>query len=475
MNAARPIPLLGALAALIFSVGCAAATPTNETGPHGVVLFIGDGMGVSTVTAARILAGQQAGASGEEHSLSFEAFPNVALIKTYTTDFQVPDSAGTMTAIVTGEKTRSGVLSVAASVPRGDCEAALDAPLVTLLERAEQAGFATGLVSTATITHATPAANYAHVPDRNWEDDSQMPAAALDAGCRDIARQLVEFPHGDGVDVILGGGRSHFLPKTEVDPEYPDKQGNRADGQNLAERWLEGAEQRTYVWNDEQFRALQTGEQEGQVLGLFEPSHMQFEADRAADGAGEPELKEMTRFAVQALTRDTSRPFLLVVEAGRIDHGHHFNNAHRALTDTLALHRAVAVADELLPEDRALLLVTADHSHVFTIAGYPRRGNPILGLAEAMPGQPLLDTEGRPYTTLGYGNGPSYRSDLPDLSEVDTAARDYQQAATVPLRAETHAGEDVAAYARGPGADRVRGVMEQNALYDALRFALFGE
>ena len=130
-----------------------------------MILFLGDGMGVSTVTAARIFAGQQQGGSGEEYVLPFETFPNVALVKTYNTDSQVADSAGTMSAIMTGEKTRIGVIGVAASVPQNDCASALQNALPTLLEDAEDEGLATGIISTARITHATPAATYAHSPE----------------------------------------------------------------------------------------------------------------------------------------------------------------------------------------------------------------------------------------------------------------------------------------------------------------------
>ena len=130
-----------------------------------VIFFLGDGMGISTVTAARIYAGQAAGATGEEYSLAFEEFPHLALIKTYNTDAQVPDSAGTITALVAGEKTRIGVLGINNTVARDDCAAALQNTLPTLAEMAEQAGMATGVVSTARITHATPAGAYAHTPE----------------------------------------------------------------------------------------------------------------------------------------------------------------------------------------------------------------------------------------------------------------------------------------------------------------------
>ena len=466
-----------AIIALAFAVGglagCAEPRPTDEpsesSSPGGVILFMGDGMGVSTVTAARIFAGQLAGGSGEEHSLSFEGFPHVALIKTYNVDAQVPDSAGTMTAIVTGRKTRAGVLSVSAEVERGDCGAGLAQPLTTLLEQAEEAGFATGIVSTTTITHATPAATYAHAADRNWEDDSRLSEAATAAGCRDIARQLVEFDRGDGIEVALGGGRGHFLPAGEPDPEYPEQTGFRKDGRNLVAEWLAG-DGRAYVWNLDQLLAADVASAR-QVLGLFQPSHMQFEADRAQDA--EPSLADMTEFALQRLMGQ-GPGYLLMVEGGRIDHAHHFGNAYRALHDTLALDAAVARAAAMTDSANTLILVTADHSHTLTISGYPRRGNPILGKVEVAPGRIMPDERGRPYTTLGYANGPGWQATLPDLADVDTQAADYRQIAAVPLGIETHGGEDVAAYAQGPGAAGVAGVMEQNRLYDVLFEGLFG-
>ena len=109
-----------------YGVDPAAGTaPVASRGKaKNVILFVGDGMGISTITAARILAGQQQGLDGEEYSLSFEKFPDTALVKTYNTDAQVPDSAGTATALNSGSKTRMGVLNVAPEPARGDCAAA---------------------------------------------------------------------------------------------------------------------------------------------------------------------------------------------------------------------------------------------------------------------------------------------------------------------------------------------------------------
>jgi alkaline phosphatase len=437
-----------------------------------VILFLGDGMGISTVTAARIYVGQKMGKSGEEHELSFDKFSNVALAKTYNTDAQVPDSAGTITAILAGQKTRMGVLGVGPEVPHNDCAMALKYEIPSLLELAEVQGKKTGIVSTARITHATPAGAYSHVPNRNWEDDSKLTNEARSNGCEDIAQQLINFEFGDGPDVILGGGRAHFLPQTQTDPEYAAKKGLRLDDQNLIETWIKGRPNREFVWNSAQFSALDPT-RKGQLLGLFEPSHMQFEADRASDGKGEPSLQAMTRMAIAKLSQSDEGYFLLV-EAGRIDHGHHFGNAYRALEDTHALDIAVAAAVELSDPQETLIVVTADHSHTLTISGYPKRGNPILGKVAPPDNRFLAGQETPAYTTLSYANGPGYFAEYPDLTDVDTTNKDYQQIASVPLPVETHAGEDVAIFAEGLGADNIRGVMEQNRIFHAMHKALFG-
>ena len=457
------------LVATLLGLAFAGGAVAEEGEPRNVVLFVGDGMGVSTVTAARILDGQNQGLAGEEHLLSFEHFPNVALIKTYNTDAQVSDSAGTMTALVTGHRTRAGVLSIGPEAPRGDCEAGLEHELTTLLEEAEERGYRTGLVSTARITHATPAAAYAHSADRGWELPGTLPEAAQ-GKCVDIARQLIEFPYGDGVDLVLGGGRAMFLPTTAPDPEEPETTGRRRDGRNLVEEWLAVADGRRFVHGRAGFDALGEMPEGGQLLGLFEASHMEFEADRAEDTGGEPSLAEMTRYAISMLEGDPG--YFLVVEGGRIDHAHHAGNAYRALVDAIAFADAVGVAAAATDAGNTLILVTADHSHTLTISGYPARGNPILGYAAAADGEPQKDMEGVPYTTLGYANGPGARRPETELPPTDP---NYRQRATHPMLAETHSGEDVPAYARGPGAEGVRGVMDQHELHAVMRDALFGD
>ncbi|MDO6611544.1 alkaline phosphatase [Shewanella sp. 1_MG-2023] len=484
------------------SVAAVNASALNELrgSAKNVILFVGDGMGISTVTAARILEGQMQGKNGEEHNLSFDTFPFAGLAKTYNVDAQTPDSAGTMTAMMSGVKTDAGILGVDENVERGDCSTVAGTELITALELAEIAGKSTGVISTARITHATPAATYAKSADRNWEDISDMPEEAVTAGCKDIADQLVNFEANlearingidvDGIDVVMGGGRRHFLPK---DAAYNSAdavssvEGDRTDGRDLTAEWQATYTDGVYVMDQAGFDAIDAANTT-RVMGLFNESHMQYEADRANDVAGEPSVAEMTAKAIDILDNN-DEGFFLTVESGRIDHGHHAGSAYNALTDTLAFSNAIAKAVEMTDMSDTLIIVTADHGHVFTIAGYPKRGNPILGTVVGIGSEePSTASDGMPYTTLGYTNGRGFKNlgtetdadagygeDITagrfDLTDVDTASSGFHQESLVPTSSETHAGEDVGIYAYGPGAMLVNGTNEQSVIYHIMDFA----
>jgi alkaline phosphatase len=434
---------------------------------RNLILFVGDGMGVSTVTAARILAGQRRGDNGEEHLLSFERLPYTALSKTYSVNAQVADSAPTMTAMMTGSKTAADMVAVGPGAIARDCESAQDHSLLTLLQLAEIAGMASGVVTTTRVSHATPAATYAHVAYRRWESDAELDVAAREAGCHDVARQLIEFAFGDGPEVVMGGGRSRFTPDTMADPEYPDRRGMRRDGRDLTAEWRARGEAVEYVWNRAQFDAIDPTRTR-QLLALFEPEHMRYAHDRAQDVAGEPSLAEMVDKALDLLQQH-SHGYVLVIEGGLIDRAHHDGIAARALDETIEMADAVQRAIDRTDPADTLLIVTADHSHPLTISGYARRGNPITGLAQR-PGRGTVETDrdGAPFTTLNYADGPGRRAQPPVLSDVAVAAPDYRQQSAIPLDSVTHGGEDVPVYARGPGAHAVRGVIEQNAIYHLL-------
>jgi alkaline phosphatase len=480
-----------------FRAGAAAAHANLPQRAHAknVIVFLGDGMSIPTIAAARILDGQRKGGSGEENRLAFENFPATALSRTYETDSQTPDSAGTMTAIMSGMKTRAGVIGVDQRVTRGDCASTRGSEAVSTLELAAAAGLATGIVTTARITHATPAATYGHLPERNWEVDAKLPEKAREAGCADFARQLVEFDIGAGIDVAFGGGRTGFMPGDRQDPEYAGVTGKRLDGRDLIAEWL-AQSKASYVWNTQQLNALDLAHAH-HVLGLFDVEHMKYENERSRDPGGEPSLSEMTRAALTVLQQNPHGYFLMV-EGGRIDHAHHAGNAFRALNETIEFAHAVDVANTMTSADDTLILVTADHSHTLAFVGYPARGNPILGKVHGVSDdgtpskEPSRDATGLTYATLAYANGPGYSGaseqqpegakryphratgymratrGRPDLEHVDTQAEDHEQEATMPLGAETHGGDDVAVFARGPGSAAVHGSMEENTLFHVI-------
>ena len=468
-----------------------AALETEEVLTKGsaknVILFVGDGMGVSTVTAARIFAGQKEGATGEEYQLSFDKFPVAGFAKTYNINQQTPDSAGTMTAMVSGVKTKAGVIGYPDSALRANCNSAKGNELVTAVELAEMAGMSTGVVSTARITHATPAATYAKSPERNWESDDSLTDEAKNNGCKDIATQLVEFSSGDGIDVVMGGGRRHFIPNTVTDEE--GKAGKRTDGVNLIDSWKAKYAVGNYVYDQAGFDAL-GADSATKVLGLFNSSHMEYEADRANDVAGEPSLSEMTSKSIDILSKN-DKGFFLTVESGRIDHGHHAGNAYRALEDAVEFAEAVQAAVDKVDLNETLIIVTADHSHVFTLAGYPTRGNPILGVVKGnddaghAEDEAVMAADDMPYTTVGYANGLGFAdygegnggdqrygdagaAGRHDLDGIDTESSGFHQEALIPLGSETHSGEDVGIYAVGPGAQLLRGTHEQSNIFHAM-------
>lgn len=442
---------------------------------RNIIIFVGDGMGMSTVTAARILEGQLRGVDGESNNLAMDAFPFSSFSRTYSHNGQVSDSAPTATAMVTGVKTSQGVIGLNGSVAYQDCAAQAGNEVTTIFEMAEEAGRATGVISTARITHATPAAAYAHTADRNWESSAPE-------GCTDIASQLVGWQAGDGFEVVLGGGRNYFMPNTMADPEDQGRTGNRQDGRDLTAEWTAQDNNSVFVWNLDQFNAIDMATSP-RILGLFEGSHMEYDANRANDTGGEPSLAEMTAAAITRLSQDEDG-FVLMVEGGRIDHAHHEGNAFLALQDTIAFDQAIATALEMTGHDDTLIIVTADHGHTLTINGYPDRGNPILGLVRE-GGELVLAADGLPYTTLQYANGPGAlfpalaqgattleaAGTRPDLTNVDTTAADFHQPALVPLSSESHTGEDVPIFAWGPWAHLFGGAVEQNFIYSVMSYA----
>lgn len=444
----------------------------NTNKAKNAILFIGDGMSLSTITAARILYGQMLNQSGEEQQLSFERLNNIALIKTYNVDQQIPDSAATATAILSGIKTNFYTLGVNANVKLNetDCKKIHDNKVATIIKQAIDAGKSTGIVTNTRITHATPAAAYAHVSNRRWECDNNMPNN-IDSSCKDITRQLIEDDPGQKINVIMGGGRRCFFGSNTLDFGPNKTQGLRKDGKNLINQWIDKrkANNHNYAFVNMtgDLKSLDTDNID-YLLGLFSYSHMNFEELRPESRDGEPSLKEMTEIAIKILSKNP-KGYVLIVESGRIDHAHHENVASVALRETIMLSWAVQSALSMINQRDTLVGVTSDHAHALTINGLAPRGNPILGLSRFPENSTKI-----PYTTLIYGNGPGHhqprRDPLNGPNSPDTPY--YIQYAAIHQEEAFHDGSDVAIFASGPFAHLFQGVQEQSYIAHVFSYAL---
>ncbi|XP_051767191.1 intestinal-type alkaline phosphatase [Ctenopharyngodon idella] len=334
MATAQTLLIIGIFVLVGFD-GCFSASPEEEQNPNfwyvkgkealraslsmtfnmhrakNLILFLGDGMGISTVTAARILKGQMEGKTGEESALAMDSFPHLALSKTYNVDQQMPDSAATATAYLCGVKANYGTLGLSAAARRYNCSTAKGNEVKSILHKAKMAGKSVGIVSTTRVQHASPAASYSHTPERGWYSDKELTSEAIAGGCKDIAYQLV---HNTDINVILGGGRQYMFPKETVDPEYPTVTGSREDKTDLVQEWLKNRENSKYVWNRKDFDDVNEG-QTDYLMGLFEPSDTRYELER--DPSMDPSLTEMVEKAIKIL-RKNSKGFYLFVEDKRI-------------------------------------------------------------------------------------------------------------------------------------------------------------
>jgi len=288
--------------------------PAGATRVRNVILCIGDGMGLSQVTLARMRA---IGAEGKIH---MQRLPVHGLISTHSANRLVTDSAAAGTALACGIKTNNGMIGMTPD----------ETPYCSILEAAQTRGMATGLVVTCTMSHATPAVFGAHVKSRKMQPE--------------IAEQLI----GNRINVLFGGGRKYFLPKSHSDS------GRKDDRDLLAKAEDAGY---TVIGTANQLRRVRGP----LVLGLFQ-------LDGLTTLSPEPMLAEMTKKAIDILdqtatdSRKYGRGFFLMVEGSQIDWACHANNAEACVRQTLLFDEAVrAAVDFAIADGRTLVVVTADH------------------------------------------------------------------------------------------------------------------
>jgi alkaline phosphatase len=418
----------------------------NDRKPKNVIMFLGDGMGDSEITAARYY---YAGAGGH---LRMDAFPFTGeqttwSVKpgpgpTYLPDY-VPDSAATGTAWSTGHKTIDERISqgpsTAVNVP-GDNTA-----FKTVLELAQKRGMATGNVSTAEITDATPAVLASHISQRGCQGPNdtrttcpQETKAA--GGLGSIAEQEVDHR----IDVILGGGKARY--------------DQALDGSaTTVTQYAQAQKGYRFVGNAADLAAVT--DLQKPVLGLFAPGNMSLEWNgpdaqvQQADGgygapvtcetgkrpATEPALADMTTKAISLLSHKRGNGFFLQVEGASIDKRDHAANPCQQIGETIAFDKAIGAAlDWQRSHPDTLILVTADHGHTSQIVAEDSNGTSgPTGYAED-----LLTKDGQKLR-ISYGTA---------------GGLTRPAAATI---SQQHTGTEVRIGATGPQAARVNGVIDE--------------
>lgn len=314
----------GAIYTVLPQKGVGGTPPGFSTsGGEGLIFVVGDGMPLGVIKGMHQIRTR---IHGEKETIFFskmkEVHSVVGYMSTESLSSIVTDSAPASVAWSTGSKTINRVL---ASLPDGR-------PLKTIMELLKENGYGSGLVTTTRVTHATPAAWVSHQLRRDNEE-----AIALD---------YLKFKP----DVLLGGGSRFFEPS------------GRKDGKDLFKAFSDGgyevARGRGNLLSSETLSSSKP------LLGVFSPSHINYYLDRLNQpelGRREPSLPEMTRIALQRLSRNP-KGFILQVEAGRIDHASHSNDAWAAILDTYELDLTLAVIDEFLTiNPKTLVIVTSDH------------------------------------------------------------------------------------------------------------------
>jgi len=450
------------------------------TGPRrakNVILFIGDGMTIANRTAARILA--RGIREGKYYGqLSFDDMPHMALIGTSGVDSIVTDSANSMSAYTTGHKSSVNALGVYAARNASNFEHPKVETIAELIKR--RTAMAVGVVSDAEVQDATPAGVVAHTRRR--------------ADKAEITEQFFM----SRVDVLMGGGLAYFLPQS-----VPGSK--RKDGNDFIELFRRDGY--AYVASDGEMKEAAAKPGTRKLLGLFHPENMDGALDRhvlrqgtVAKFPAQPDLADMTRAALQVLTRN-KEGFFLMVEAALIDKFNHPLDWERAVYDTIMLSNAVQVAKDFAAKrNDTLIIVTPDHTHGLAIVGTVDDAKPGADMREKVgtyaeagyPNYPAPDKDGYPPSVDVSRRLAIFFADFPDYYETyrpkldapfEPAVRDaatkffaanekYKDGAqlrggNLPRSSDfgVHSADDAVLTAAGPGSEKFRGFMDNTEVF----------
>ena len=458
---------------------------TGSRRARNVILFIGDGMSATHRTAARILS--KGLTEGRYHGgLAMDAMPHMALVGTAGVDSIITDSANSASAYTTGHKSSVNALGVYADRTPDTMDDPRVETLTSLVKRKTR--MAVGVVTNTEVEDATPAAMVAHTRRRSDYDP------------------IVGMFHDSKVDVLMGGGAAHFLPRSSPG-------SRRKDDVDYVAKFR--ASSHAVVTTDAEMKAASADPATQRMLGLFHPGNMDGVLDRKFLRKGtverypdQPDLVDMLRSALTVLARHDDG-FVLMVESGLIDKFSHPLDWERAVMDTIMLDRAVAAAQEFAgSRDDTLILVTADHSHGLALVGTIDDSRPEAQMRDKVgvydkagfPAYPTPNAEGYPERidvskrlAVFFSAFPDYyetfrpKTDGPFVPAVEGADKNYAanekyrdvpgavlRTGNLPRNAPqgVHTGEDVVLTASGPGAEQVRGFLDNTAVFRIMVNAL---
>ena len=449
------------IAASAMLVLCAASAWAQDGRARSVVLFIGDGVDDHQLTIARnYLYGSKAGPDG----FSFDGFEARAAAVVQTVDEKdgkmpvyVGDSASGGTALSAGVVTSRGRIAT---------RAASDEDVPTILELSRKAGMRTGIVTTASLTDATPASFMAHIAVRFCEGPGDMGGSmgGMRAGCPDdrveaggpgsIAEQIAAAE----VDLLLGGGLEPFTGETgkgdtPLDRAQAagyqvvrDRDGLLAPSVELPLLGLFGAGTLPVEWAAEGGARAKAIERVKGGYAVYPKPHR---CVPNPELGARPTLVEMTREALELLGGDGGR-FFLMVESASIDKQAHAREACGQIGETRALDDAVAAAADFADEHPdTLIVVTSDHGHAAQIVPVPSL-----------------------FTSMSGAMGPQHPPGLVAVLEMPHGGVMGVSYGTNVGVVEEHTGTQIPVYARGPGSDRVGGLMRQADVFEIMRSAL---